>query len=443
MRNPEPGLVAAFSVRDLLAQLWQRRGSLSSISVASYATLALTSIVQVAIARILGAEQFGVYAVALAFVALIEVPLITRGSELSLRKLGEMRNQGDSRDLRALARQLVRHDIALYVPAYLALACLSWIFRFKLGSAPWLIGTLALVIPAQAGYGVFKSYFIVFGKVKEMVRYELRLAVLQLALNLAGMLLWGLAGLAISVVVVAVVKNLLAYWTTRSYPPASTSRPSGETLGSLTRASALPMARNLFANGFLQIDIVLLGLLQKPETLALYKVGKSLASLPIKVSFPVWRYLQPKLVETTQRGEKGKQLQVILSGSVTLTIVMALLLPVVLLFGERALTLLYGDEYRGSFRYFLVLFIGVWVFHGVTGWFKSWAVVTKSQLYGTAVYATAFAAVATLGVVFGRISATAMSYVVTGVYITMSIVVFANVIRACRSVPVASIADEV
>ena len=74
---------------------------------------------------------------------------------------------------------------------------------------------------------------------------------------------------------------------------------------------------------------------------------------------------------------------------------------------------------------------------------KSWAVVTKSQLYGTAVYATAFAAVATLGVVFGRISATAMSYVVTGVYITMSIVVFANVIRACRSVPVASIADEV
>ena len=388
-------------------------------------------LLQVAIARLLGAEQFGIYSVTLAMVALIEVPLVVRGSELAMRSLGEALRRNALYEMKVLARSMFFYDLRLFISTSILLSVFAWALYPKLKIDPWLFMILTLMIPAQTGLGVFKSYFTIFDKVADMIRYELIYVVALAGLNLIGLVIWGLYGLGISMVLAMVVKTYLAYYFTQKYlPNIEGTNSSNVHCPSLTKEGMFSIIRNLFSNGFNQIDIILLGLFQKPEATALYKIGKSLASLPIKIAFPVWRYLQPKLMKAIQSGDKHEERRVILAGSLVLLFVMLCLIPPVLYFGEEAIVFLYGEEYLGAFNYFLILVIGVWAFHGITGWFKLWVVVTNSRLFGIGVYAVAFLTTIALGVSFGALSSDTMSYVVTFVLLVMSVVAYVKVFRA-------------
>lgn len=397
-----------------------------------YATLVLAALLQVAIVRLLGKENFGIYSTALAMVALVEVPLVVRGGEIALRMLGKAAREGDAEMLKCLARKIVRYDLLLYVFTFLLLSLVAWVAHRFLEFNPLLFVILALKIPAQAGFGVYKGYFTIFDKVTEMGRYEFVCVVALACLNLAGVLLGGIYGLAVSMVMAMVMETYLAFLFTKSYLPAveqGVTSPSSRMQTTFTREGIFPVVRNLFFNGFNQIDILLLGVFQKPEIVAVYKVGKSLASLPIKIAFPVWRYLQPKLMEAIQTGDTRKEKRVILAGAGILGAVMFCFLPLVLFGGESAIVFLYGEDFADAFKHFLILLIGIWAFHGVAGWFKFWVVVTHSRLHGIGVYAAAFFLTILLGAIFGSVSPVAMSYVVATVLLAMSFAAFVMVFR--------------
>jgi hypothetical protein len=119
--------------------------------------------------------------------------------------------------------------------------------------------------------------------------------------------------------------------------------------------------------------------------------------------------------------------KVIIAGSVVIILVMLTLSPLLFLLGKPILVFFYGEEYRDSFRYFIILLAGIWAFHGVAGWFKLWAVVTGSRLYGIGVYAAAFIATALLGFIFSAASPVAMSYILTSVLLTVSVIAYLKV----------------
>jgi O-antigen/teichoic acid export membrane protein len=414
---------------NLTRGIWRRRRDVSYVSLVGYATLLLTLVLQIGIARLLGPSEFGIYSASLAIIALFEVPLVVRSGETAIRLLGERWRTGDG--LVPLAMRMVRFDWILFLSTFLVIEAAIWTVRSRVGIDPWLVTILALMIPAQAGYGVYKSYFILLDKVTDMVRYEFTYALALASLNLIGLVGWGLYGLAVSMPVACVAKTYLAYRYTRKYVPEPSDMVAAESrVPSLTKLGFISITRNFFANALNQVDVILLGFLQKPEVVALYRVGKSLASLPTKVSFPVWRYLQPKFMEAIQSGHLARQRQIALSGAAVVLVVIVCLTPAVLIFGEDLLVSLYGEAYRGAFEHFLILSVGVCTFYGISGWFKFWAVLSNAQAFGIGVYATSVVAVVALGASIATLSPVAMAYVMSSVLVIMSAFVFAILLRS-------------
>ena len=382
------------------------------------------------IARLLGAEKFGIFSVTLAMISLVEVPLIVRGSEVALRKLGECVNRNDSQSMRQIANAMLRYDMVLFTSTFVVMAIVATAISSLYGLDPWLFMILSLSIPVQAGLGVFKSYFTIYGKVFELIKFELAYTIILACLNLLGIFLLGIYGLAVSLVLANLIKTLLAYVLSRKFVPKLSVNVTGADYRyMITSEGGLSIVRNLFSNGINQVDIILLGIFQKPEIVGLYKVGKSLASIPIKISFPAWRYLQPRLLAANQQNDYAREKRLIVSGSVLLAVVLLLFAAPAYLLGEAAIVLIYGDAYRASFEFFLILVVGIWIFHGITGWFKFWVVVTDSRWFGILTYACAFVSLVVLGILFGSTSPQAMAYVVLTVMTAMSIAAYIKVFK--------------
>jgi O-antigen/teichoic acid export membrane protein len=406
-------------VFELTRSIWRRRKEITEVSVLGYATIGLTFVIQVGIVRLLGPGQFGVYSMALALVALVEVPLIVRGSELSLRIIGMRVTSGQSGVVRALAREMIVHDLRLYGVAFALLVAFAWASHDLLGVDPVLVTILAFVIPAQAGFGVFKSYFVIFNKIGESVRYEFAYAALLGLLNMVGALMAGAYGLAVSLVIAMLVKSYMARASTRTFVPASSASAGADASPMLTGEGSLSVLRNVFSNALNQVDVLVLGAFQRPELVAVYKVGKSLASIPIKVGMPAWRFLQPRLLDAVHSGNRRREAAIIVAGSFVLAATLIVVAPVAYLVGEPFLAWVYGEQYRGAFAPFLVLLVGVWAFHGVGGWFKFWVVVEPSRKLGVWFYGMALVVVIVGALAIGRTSAMAMAYVAAGTMILM------------------------
>jgi O-antigen/teichoic acid export membrane protein len=196
--------------------------------------------------------------------------------------------------------------------------------------------------------------------------------------------------------------------------PGAPSAPLVRSLD-VTRDGVYSIVRNALSNGLAQFDVIMLGQLQPPEAVALYKVGKSLTSLPIKIAFPLWRMTQPRVMAAIDAGDHRVERRVILSGSLGFVLLMLAVLPFVLPLGADFIAFAYGEQYRAAFRYFLILMVGVWLFNGVTGWFAYWCVLSRSQLYGVLVYGVAFALLVVAGLNWGAASASHMAIVASGV----------------------------
>jgi hypothetical protein len=145
------------------------------------------------------------------------------------------------------------------------------------------------------------------------------------------------------------------------------------------------------------------------------------------VSFPVWRYLQPRLVEAIQNGQGAIEKKVIIAGSIVIILVMLAMSPLLIFLGKAILVFFYGKEYEDSFRYFIVLLVGIWAFYGVGGWIKLWTIVTDSRWYGIIIYAVAFITTLCFGFVFSANSPLAMSYILSSVLLVTTVIAYFKV----------------
>lgn len=413
----------------MVGQLWGKRQELSEVSLVSYLVLALSFGLNVLIARVLGPSSYGSYAAVLAAVALIEVPLVLRGSDMALRYVGELWNTGRENEARRLASQMVVYDLWLYFIVTVVLIGGGWLSSQFLRFDPLLFTIVVFTIPVQAGFGVFKSSFVICNEVRSLARFELIYQIVLIGLSCAGVVIGGIHGLAVGLVLGEGAKNGIAYLFSRRFFSISLKERARRSGLWFARGAVGPVLRGATYNGLHQIDVILLATFYSPSVVGAFKVAKALSLLPLKAAYPVWRYLLPRVVEAVQTGDSARQRRIVAAGSGAMLAVLAVAAPFVLRYGRAAIDMIYGVEYRSAFPLFVILVMGVAAFHGLAGWFKGWVVVVSRQGMGVLVYGAGLALIAGGIVLWGRGSPLEAAAVVSGAYIFMTVCAFYLVLQ--------------
>lgn len=422
------------SLMEILGKAWGRRKELSLVTLVSYCTLLVNFLTQVVLARMLGPEDYGAYISALAMVALVEVPIINRGNEIALRQIGKLKTKPDL-NVRQMIWQIFKNDTLLITLAFTAyVMCSQWMSEL-VGVDFYFFLILTLILPAQIGFGIAKSCFVIFDLIPLLVKYEILFSIIKITILVASYLMGDVYGLAVGYVITVAVKTVLAFLFVRKYiPNEQGQRQEGRSMKSELKDSLFSLSRGTLSNGVNQIDTLLLSIFFNSQGVGIYKVAKSLSSLPTKVSFPVWRYLQPKILNCTMREDHVGFRKLVLVGVLILGSVFGMMLPLVYFFGENLIVLLYGQEYLGSYVPFLILLIGIWAFNGMTGWFKIWAVVSKSQTVGLVSYVFLFFSMLFIGLNYGTRGSFEMAIGVSSTYIMFSVLITVYMIFAGKSV---------
>ena len=399
-------------IHELFKVIWIKRTEISSISILSYLTLFFQFLTQVTLARLLGPNDYGKFAATVALIAIIEVPLIVRTSEITLRNLIKLK---DNLGIYiSFEKKLLITDVKLLIGAYLFLLINSSWLSSLLEINIYQFILMSLVIPAQIGYGIYKSRFVIFDKIPQLVRIEFVYSLLYMTSLVISYQVLGMFGLAGGLVLMMFIKTFLAYNLTKSYIPKF-SDVSQLPYKQNPADSFFSIVRSTVANGINQIDLILISFFQNSQDVALYRVAKSLASLPTKITFPIWRYLQPKLIFAIDNNDHKKMKRLIFSGTIISSLVVVLSFLITYFIGDIVIDTLYGAEYKKSLLPLLYLLFGIGLFNCVTGWFKIWSSVSKAQLSSVLIYLTIFIAFVSFGTLFGRSSINEMAFVVSAV----------------------------
>jgi O-antigen/teichoic acid export membrane protein len=363
-----------------------------SISFLTYTAIVIVFLTQVIIVRMLDISSYGVYAVIAAVISIIEGPLITRGGELALREAGRKWNDDRYGEAVSVINYINRNETSIFWMVYITIVIASFIFSEMIfDTDPIYLSILALSIPVQVGYGAYKNFLTITNNIRLQSYTEVLFASFTMLSVVIGILLYGLSGLLAALVLSALVKTRVSkYFYVKTLAGFGVVSDSGQSEGVIQedfrKRSTSSMFRVLLQNGIMQVDIIILGLFQKPEVVAIYKVGKTLAGLPTKVSIPVWKYLHPAMVKAVNLRDVHLTRKTVFKGSAIVASLFALIYVAALLFGEDVVRFLYGENYTQSTTIFMILLLGYGAFYAVNGWFKTWVALIDNFYIGSAYF---------------------------------------------------------
>lgn len=388
--------------------------------------------VQIFIVRATSPQAFGEYTSASATVSLAQILLLARGGEVALQHIGRHWSLGDYAAAHSVARQLKRLDWTLNWAFYALLALLTLLlFRALKLNALYVLG-LALAIPAQIGFGVYKSMFIATHRLKHQALFEIAYSLVYGASCVLGVYLYGIPGLIGAVVLASLIKNLLARHITEKWwlEDARSAPNDSVKIGFWKGVGVQPTIRNAFINGANQIDILILNAAIGAQHAAIYKVAKSMATLPARIAGPVWSALMPRILKAWHVRDRAKLKMLIIIPSLIMISALAVAFVPLWRFADDFMVMLYGKEYVSAAPPFLILIVGAWFFSGcVSPWFNFLVIIDERKLTGTLVYGFWFSAVLVGGYLLGGRSATHMAAVVSGVMVGISLICWSTFIK--------------
>lgn len=395
----------------------------------SYLTYAVSQIViQILVVKFVSLEEFGEFTTASAIENLVETIFITRSSELSLQFVGKHWIAGNYFSAKICVNRIKNLDwiinLVVYALIVLISISVSHIFNFNIN---YLL-ILGLQIPAQIGYGIYKSIFISASKIREQAIFEISFSVFLFLSCLLGVSYYGIYGFMVAWVVSAFAKTLAADWITRQWWPKNLAENTDPKKGegdvidpkAWMSFSTHSILRNIFSSGASQIDILLLSV-RGPEVVAIYKIAKSLASLPARVVGPIWSSLRPRIMYL-YNNNKYKELRklVILPSLFMLCFLTIFAFPASLI-STPLIARVYGESYTASALPFLVLFVGNCCMSILAGWFGFWIVISSSSYLGGYVYGFLAFFILIFGFLLGNKSANSMALVVSSAMIFTSL----------------------
>lgn len=348
--------------------------------IAAAAAVAL----QIVLARTLPLSVFGAFAVTQAAVVLVESIFIARNGEVALYWVG--RSWGvDPQAARGYANYLVRREYLWNLSVYALLIATAWPLHALLGVDPWFFCIYGLTIPVQSGYGVTKSVFIAAGRVRTQSLFEAACSLCQLfGVGLLTLSL-GLEGFVWGMVAVALWKTVAARRLTAKFWPAVT-RGDEVAIPAGRGESVYAVLRNLSSNIAQQADVLILGAMASKETVAIYKIARSLASLPGRLAGPVWTALRPRFLAALRDRDMAQLRRMALRPALAFGVMGLLAAPAIGLWIDDIVVLLYGQAYRASVTPLLILLAATWWLHMITGWFGFLSILSESKPATTALY---------------------------------------------------------
>jgi len=254
--------------------------NLSVFFIFNYATYVLVFASQLAISRIFGIEAFGQYVIFLAFMAVIEAPVIAARSDSALQLLNF--NKSNKFAVFITVINDVKSTILL-TPIIFTVT----LYKFGLIIACLAVMTVAL----QSGYASAKSFFVVHQLRKQYAIIEFLLAFLGLILIVfIGFLYNSFYALVVYYCVFAAIKNISLFIYLIHQGRISLKR-NCEVEGHIYRPNSLILIfRNLSLNGFSNLDILILATILDLEQVGIYKITKTCASTMFRLIAPFWRW---------------------------------------------------------------------------------------------------------------------------------------------------------
>lgn len=327
--------------------------------------MALTLAGSVVLARALGPEGYGIYALALAVVNVIAIPAQAGVPTLLVRETAKAHSQENWAGIKGLWRWSSRLIVTVSV-VILSLSLIGlWAVSSKIGTA--MLGTVAIalmLVPLIAlgdarGAALRGLRHIVLGQLPESI---IRPGLLVVFTGSA----WWLAGelTAPSAMAWHAMASFLAFaigvaLLLRKRPAQLVGVKPDVSSASQWRRAVLPLA--LISSVQLvgaQVGIVLLGVYQPEADVGLYKVAASAAGLALfglQVSKLV---AQPHIARLYISEDKVRLQRLCAAAAIVGTVLTVPAFLVFIVFGRSLLGLLYGDAYLGAWTPLIILTFG-------------------------------------------------------------------------------------
>jgi len=368
--------------------------NVKSISILTYLTIIIIFIANIMIVRELEVDSYGVFAFLLALISIVEAPLIGRGSELYLKNIGEYWHNGEYGKAVQNTKYLINMEIRIYFSVFLAFILLSiLIFQFKDIDPIYLI-VLALSIPFQIGYSVYKSHMTLVNEVAMQSIIEIIFAFFYLILVYVMVSVYSLIGLVLAISSAALIKTLISRFVFIKMLKKKNidyhSIYAKKSIINYRIRSLNSVYRNFTQSGIIQIDLIILGIFGQPTMVALYKIAKTLAGLPLKAALPIWKILYPDLVKAINTNNVKLKQAIIHKGMAAALIIIIVVIISSYFYGERLITLMYGNDYVHAYIPFLILTVGYGLFFAINGWFKIWVALVEKISIGPYFYTSTF-----------------------------------------------------
>jgi|GEM_PF-4157897 len=405
-----------------------------SYSAISQIFSALTILsIQIFTALCVSIEEYGKYAAVQAMVTIVEALFIARGGEIALQYIGKYWNRHPEMANHYKIR-LNLLETRLNLSIYILFLVLGYLFSSLLiFPLEWLM-ILALTIPLQITYGVSKSVFIADHQLRLLAYVEISYSILLLLLALPLTRSFGIPGLLYSFVLVTGFKTILShlvaktFWSTQVCAPGEQKAEEGPFL-SFLGSNSHSIIRNALINGATQGDLLIISMLQGSHAAGIYKVAKTIASIPAKGVAPAWAALRPRILRGFRERDfsRIRNYLVIPAGGMALFGILAFI-PVSF-YGVELIELSFGASYKDAAVPALYLLLGTYILGALTGWLRFTCVIVPRKLPGTLVYFLWFAGVIFGGWFYGKESALAMAMVSAASMAMASLVAWACYLR--------------
>ena len=337
------------------------RGASGSL-VLKIVNTALGLLVAVVLARVLGVENFGVYAFCMSIVQILTVPAMLGGGQLLVREVAAYQTKGEYHFLRGLLTRfrqasflaslflvllagfigyIAYHGSQLLIPFLIALCTIPLLSAFRLQGAA--LRGLRYVLYQPLTQALRPALVIIIvGSIYYFVQPNLGP---EVALSAQFV---GCAFLVLFTFVL--LRRLLPIEAKNAQPKYETSR---------WIKSALPF---VFASGMQilnkETSVIFLGILQTPEEVGLFRVAQRGALLIPFGLQAVNMAIAPTISQMYTKGEK-ERLQRMISKSILAVMVFALPVALVLILGGKwILPFVFGQEYVPAYLPLVILCMG-------------------------------------------------------------------------------------
>lgn len=269
----------------------------------------------VLITHVLGLEQYGVLALALAFVALVNGFFDVQVGDTAIAFATPEVQREPSRAA-GIIQTAYLAELLTGVAAFIVVAALAPFVGSSLAGSQgpllfFLFGLTLLASTAESTSIAVLRLFGGFGTILRVIvlREVLRVAAVAAALATVGTL----ASVAVALVALETLVGLLFLIAAGSAFSASSGQSLGRSSLAAARETRRPMLRMMFHTNIVtyaklvqsQAPTLFLGALRTPLDVGAFKVGMAVASAVAKPADPAWAAIMPRLSRLWAQGELG------------------------------------------------------------------------------------------------------------------------------------------